>query len=880
MQDGEGDDRAAAARFTNALFIRLGERDHELGLDKRRAWPAKKRTPPGWTAGDQHLSRTIVDQDESGKPEGYLADDIEEKILRFPSAPIHGLHRLHEYHVNEGESESMHTYRVLCSPGASKFRRVFILHNGLNETEKMGLYYQLASHLIAEDQKLSDEELEKKGGTVCILRPLPGHLTRSRFYGFAETPLDHYLWDGSHLFRQFLRFMIETQWLLSAIARRSRYRCISGLNLLAEAESEAVSRVDDEILAGEMESEWKQLYEASKDEIKERQKGEGEAAKINTKTPFFLSAISSLRDVLGLEKKLSGDLADGEDELAVHVIGYSLGGFAAQSVFMSWPFLISSCSTLLSGGPLRALAPTAFADPEEWQTVLHSLRYELDEAMMEGYYRPAPASVAKNGSPVEQRVAGIELDLFLYLKRTFYEVFQQEYRGSFQTRLVAFRQRMLFVVGGNDPIVRPESVLDSGPPDGMNMLTVGGLGHFLGNRAKDDEEGAQRSFWLPEVGRLISNLADTAADNQHEERAENWLDEEMKLPPLSERRRKADGDSSPEQSELPRRLDIGERLAIQSDGKLPGALFERCLEDLLARVDARRGILFVLRNEVPTVLLSEEARRRHAAVLHHDDARIVRYIDGLCQRRKIIEDNLERVSVILPWNAKTVTEAIDAPPGHPSQSEGGGGQMPTKLTPAEIWEEFVETWGGPNSIDARHPVRIYDGQEGLERGGRPYIDPTALKEAAVKRLHLPQSFTPLKTSLPDCWIWMSPKFLLHDDEEPLDASTARRELCKIVPELYLGDGSGLITPLRKEHLRLVAVSRARYNPRYRGRLITEPVPARNLLHHATMCILGSVPFGAYDLDKREFPQEQDDQNPVEAPAPTDLTPPRSPAPRR
>jgi pimeloyl-ACP methyl ester carboxylesterase len=867
VDGARGKEEAGTTRFSNALFIQRGERDHELGLQHRewpREWRSRKNWPSWrWEPGEQHLRRRIVDQDADGKEAGYLAGDLEEKILRFPSAPIHGLHRIHEYHVNEGKSESMHTYRVLCRPGASKFRRVFIFHNGLNETEKVGLYYQLASHLIAEDQKLSRKERLEKGETVCILRPLPGHLARSRFYGFAETPLDHYLWDGSHLFRQFLRFMIETQWLLSALVRRSRYRCISGLNLLAEAENPEKSRLDDETLAQELKAQWKHLHDASREQIKQRHVGDGQPPRLNTTTPFFLSAVRSLREALGLEDKLSGDLEDGEDEMAVHVIGYSLGGFAAQSVFMSWPFLISSCSTLLSGGPLRALAPTAFADPEEWQTVLHSLRYEVDEAMMNGFYRPADSARPSADSAGEQRVAGIELDLFLYLKRTFYEVFQQEYRGSFQTRLVAFRQRMLFVVGGNDPIVRPESVLDSGPPDGVNMLAVGGLGHFLGDRAQDDEEDAQRSFWIPEVGRVISNLADTAAYNQHRERAENWLNEDMKLPSLDDRRKRR-GDVAPQQSEQPRSLEIGERLAIQSDGKLPGSLFERCLEDLLARVDARRGILFVLRNEVPTVLLDEEARRRHAAILHHDDARIVRYIDGLCQRRKLIEDNLERVSVILPWNAKTITETIDAPPGHPSQAEGGGGQMPARLTPSEIWEGFVGEWG-PSFETNPDALRIYDGREGLERGGLPYVDPTALKKAAAKRLRFPQNYKRLKTSLPDCWIWMSPKFLLHDDEEPLDTATAREELCKIVPERYLPDASGLITPLRKEHLRVVAVSRARYNPRYRGRLIAEPEAAKKILHHATMCILGSVPFEAYDLDERKFvAPEPDTQAPVEA----------------
>jgi hypothetical protein len=815
--------------YKKALVIQPAERDLNLGLDRLR-WPVKTKTPDHWEPKGSYLRRTISETPEEEEVHGaQLGCVLEEKVLRFPSAPIHGLHRIHEYHLNEGESENMHTFRVLSHPEAGKTRRVFLMHNGLNETQKMGLYYQLASHLIDQDETK---------GTVCILRPFPGHLTRSRFNDFAETPLDHYLWDGSHLFRQFLRFMIETQWLLSVIARRSSYRCISGLNLLAESDTKETSRLDDKTLAAAMETKWKQLHAASAREIPQLHGEEGDAAELRSEKdpPQFLPAIRSLRQVLGLKKKLGGDLEEGDEGLEIHAIGYSLGGFTAQSVFMSWPFLVSSCSTLLSGGPLRELAPTAFADPEEWQTVLHSLRYELDERMMNGLYRPR-----------KKLVAGIELDLFLYLKSTFYEVFQQEFRGSFQTRLKAFRRRMLFVVGGNDPIVRPDRVLDSGPPDGMNMISVGGLGHFLGNRAIDDEENAQRSFWLPRLGEVIGKLADEASKCQKEERPKNWLEPGMRVPVRAEPLTPNNGNGG----RRPKRLDIAERLAVDSDGKLPGLLFERCLDDLLVRVEAKRGVLFILRNEVPTVLLQEEAMRQHAAVLHHDDGRIVRYIEGLRLRKQLIEGNPERISIILPWNVKRITKEIDAPPGHPSQSEGGGGQMPkqSRVTPSQTWTSFRK-WAESTGSSAPDALRIYDGRLGIDQG-LPRLDFGFLEDKTRTRLRLGPG-QPLKTSLPDCWIWMSPKFLLHDDEEPLDSDIGRRELCKVLPDRYLEDDSRLISALRKDHVRIVTVSRARYNPRFRGRLIADPVAARDLLHHATTCIAGSVPFPNYDVEKRRL----------------------------
>jgi len=834
-----------ATPYATASVIREVERDFKLGLNCAN-WPEDTRPrPPGWNTnlGGGWLSRKIAMGDGEEKPKsprgkkkaaGDDGRDIKEAVLRFPSAPIHGLHRLHEYHVNEGESENFHTYRVLSHPKKRKdtrVRRIYLMHNGLNETQSMGLYYRLASYLIHQD--------DEHKGTVCILRPFPGHLGRSRFAGFAETPLDHYLWDGSHLFRQFLRYMIETQWLLSAIARRSSYRCVSGLNLLSEHKSPAKSRLEDDVLANRMWKNWGAQYQASRKAVRHWHDDQANAARVRGKPPreSFDQAIASLRRVLNLEEKLDGDLGEKDAEPDIHVIGYSLGGFTAQSVFMSWPFLIASCSTLLSGGALKELAPTAFADPEEWQTVLHSLRYELDNAMLSGRYK------AEGGDALHpKRVSGIEFDLFLFLKSTFYEVFQQEYRGSFQTRLASFRRRMLFIVGGNDPIVRPKSVLDSGPPDGINMFAIGGLGHFLGGRSRDDEEEQQRSFWLPEMGRLIDTLANEAATRLAADRQENWLGPGMKLPTAPRAETQA----------ALGRLNTTERMEVDGDGALSAALFQRCLDDLLARTEARRGILFVLRNEVPTVLIDDDAIQQLAAGLHHDDAGITAYIEGLRRRRRLIRDNPERVSLILPWNVRTILENMDAHPGHPSQSEGAGGQIPKRVKPAETWKKFNESCVTLTN-EAPHAVRICDGRQGVcESSGWPLVDTTALADVARARLEGkgPTGRLPVKPSLPDCWVWMSPDFLGQDMDETLTVEAGRSRLCKVVAEEY-EDENVLSNRLRRDQLRIVTVSRARYNPRFRGRLVVNPRVARPLLLHITLCIAASFPFQEYDLEKGE-----------------------------
>jgi pimeloyl-ACP methyl ester carboxylesterase len=800
------------ALLHDARGIGNAERDFKLDLGNTQ-WPTA--TPEGWTAGDGCLFRSIEDD------EGTLDCPLTEYAFRFPSAPLHGLQRLHEYHVNLDYSENLHTYRVISHPDRSgPAQRIVLLHNGLNELDRMGLYYELASHLIAQDESK---------GTVCVLRPLPGHLTRAPFPMFAETPLDRYLWDGSHLFRQFIRYMVETQWFLSVLARRSTYRCPSGIGLLAESDDPERGRLDDDDLAREMHQAWHELYEASDDVLSSVQKDQQHAASMR-KPPVeavFHDSIRSLRKVLQFDRehcpRLGGEFDVDDPEPAIHVIGYSLGGFVAQSVFMSWPFMIASCSTLLSGGALRELAPTAFADPEEWQTVLHSLRYELDHAMMSD----------DRYNVKDDKVAGVEYDLFLYFAKTFYEVFQQDYRGSFQSRIEAFRRRMLFIVGGNDPIVRPKNVLDSGPPGGMNMLMIGGLGHFLHGRASDEEEKEQRSFWIPEVSRLIDRFADAAAANQRQELVGTWLDDEMRLP--------ARPVTPPKPVE---RLSVSERLAVERDGALSGELFQRCLEDLLARQEKGDGLLFILRNEVPTLLLDDDAILEHAMALHHEDVGITRYSDGLSARRGVLEAHGDRTCVILPWNARNITTTMDARAGHPSQAESAGGQMPRRTKPEDTWKNCLDTC---NKLTDQAPdsVRVFDGRE---KGEWPDINAHAaqrLLETATEAMHGER--LEAVAALPDCWMWMSRKFLGIGPDSKIDIVEGRRRLCDQVVNYY-SDSSALDGMLRDDALRIVTVSRARYNPRFRGRIIVEEKPVKELLLHASLCIAASVPFAAYDLD--------------------------------
>lgn len=848
-----------------ARSIRLGEwdaEDAEQTLSARK-WPEEGAGRKGWrrSVGNGSYSRIVKKpEDFHDNWEGEL-ETLREQVLRFPSAPIHGLHRLSQEHVNMGPVESFHTFRILSHPDRrGKVKRIFLLHNGLNETQKMGLYYRLAFFLIDQDKD-----------SICILRPFPGHLTRSASIGLAETPLDHYLWDGLHLFRQFLRYMIETRWLLSSIVRYSTYRCVSGSGLLGERVELDKSRLDPKTLGDAIAAEWTDLYEASKKAIEKQDGGSPQMPKKVPHKDAFKQAVTSLRDVLRLDQydPVDGISYENNSEPELHVIGYSLGGFAAQSVFMSWPFLVSSCSTLLSGGALRELSPTAFADPEEWQTVLHSLRYELDDAMLDWRFTP-PKECPEDREEEDPRVAGIDPNLFLFLKRTFYEVFEQEYRGSFQTRLVAFRQRMLFIVGGNDPIVRPQSVLDAGPPDGINLIAIGGLGHFLESSPKGRSEKEQRLFWLPEIGRTIGKLADKAATEHRKGLAETWLDENYLVPePKTAKDQDQEGEQvegreqeqeKPEESEdaaaTVERLTIAERLAVAKNGSLPSRIFQRSLDDLLARVveQPSEGLLFILKNEAPTFLLDPRALQQHAAALYHEDVGIVKHVREVRSRIPAITKARKRICVVLPWNIETVTRYIDAGLQHPSQSESSGEQMIEVPNSEETWDNLKDTCMEWTKGEHEDSIRVFDGRDGVDAalGAREEIG--KLSAAARVFLGIDKLDEPIKPALPDCWVWMSNEFLGLSKLETPSIDEGRSRLCKRIPELLDRGEEGeksaeveanIAEHLRKDDLRMVTISRARYNPRYRGRIIVEPRPAQELLLRVALCIAASAPFGDY-----------------------------------
>jgi pimeloyl-ACP methyl ester carboxylesterase len=707
-----------------------------------------------------------------------------------------------------------------------RVRHVYLLHNGLNETKDLLFHYRLAAWII-----------DGREDAVCIIRPLPGHLTRYPFDGsFSETPLDSYLRDPMELFRQFLRYMIEMQWLLSIILPRSHYAVSAGGRLLpTAATNEPVDDATDAKLVDALSDEWLAAFESSSDKADES--GRNQVSKMPVSHTEMEKIVDDIRGLLGWSAAPSGRgpaaIADTatENEFAeypyVHVVGYSMGGFMAQAGFFGWPQAISSCTNLFAGGAIRDLAPTAFAHPEEWQAVLHALRYELDGALAAQFLSMDP----KEGIT---RIAGIEPNDFGYLKRIFYEVFLQYYRGGYSSRVAEFSRRLLFVVGGDDPIVRTENVLDASPPEGITLLQLADVSHFPSGAAwKEDAqrqvERDQRTFWLPEIGGVIARFSVRAESTLQSSLAACWNDVEA----VSAEARKA-GTAKPA-GPRDRPVQAGDN----QEG-LENRVFERELDSLLEVVGSDPpGWLLISRNEIPPVFLGPEGFRFHARALHHSEELIYTYCQSLAVRATQLRDLEKRMTLLLPeqtaaWFANlNLREKLFARSETP-----GAAQIPTALELAEMMSYFTKCWVNTEAVRGVHATE-YQGDELVKFG--------ELGEAETRRLKTNKLSL---TILPDVWIGISQSL---SERMRLGGRDDRGEnegaVVDWVTRLAQDDSEAtdeLRSALDKNDLVVVKVSAAELNPRYRGhRLRDHTVVSRVLRHWAVAYRASTSPL---DLD--------------------------------
>jgi hypothetical protein len=779
-----------------------------------------------------------------------------------------------------------------------QIKHVYLLHNGLNETSDLLFHYRLAAWII-----------NRRPDAVCILRPLPGHLTRYPFEGpYAAKPLDDYLHDPADLFRQFLRHMLETQWLLSALVPRSQYLIAAGTELLGEAAPQGgehpikTGRTEDAHLASAMDKAWQAAFDsnllpasdgsaqagkgapagegtavcesaatgeaaaageagASETDAGEADNPEGadsiqadpseteRAAGGETDTREFSmqvvtkemieELVTDLRQLLDWQPALFSDkprvppASDAPAELeppCIHAVGYSMGGFVAQAVFFAWPFAVSSCTNLFAGGALRDLAPTAFAHPEEWQAVLHALRYELDRAFRDGYLSPSP----------EGLVAGIEQPLFGYFTRIFYEVFLQYYRGGYSSGVAEFSRRLLFVVGGDDPIVRTKNVLDAGPPKGMTLFQIADVSHFPGGRPggtaeSKNVESEQRKHWLPEVGRVLANFSEHSERLLNRTLADSWG---VYL---------GEGGSEPV-------ADIGASVpevhGEHGPGMLDSATFATEMNSLIKQAlptdeeSDTRGWLLIARNEVPPAFLERQAFLIYAQAVHHSEEEITRYIRVLRAHAKWLSDKPDRVSLLIPQESEWWFEKQGERERFFSKSEtASAARMPEVKIAKDMWAHFEREWIKKQAVRLVPPFEY-------EPGALGEIGRSEAKRLNVEMISL--------TSLPDVWIALSDEAFRSIVGEGYGREKVEKEVIewainlsrewteealKKARERRSGKSTGSLEEKKKTRLlelkqwmdsgavRAIEVSGAELNSRYRGRLLLKETDVRRAIIH-------------------------------------------------
>ena len=358
-------------------------------------------------------------------------------------------------------------------------------------------------------------------------------------------------------------------------------------------------------LAKEIHSRWKDAFVANK-ENKEANAG------MPVEECGIKRAILAIRYLLGWEapsqQRLKTIFSEGPspNDLipSIHVIGYSLGGFVAQSVFFSWPFAIASCTYFCSGGALREIKPKEFAHPEEWQTVMYTLRFELESSMMQ-------KRLLLKGR--KRKVAGIAPHDFSYFYRLFHEVFLQEFPGTYRSKVSEYLRRLLFVVGGSDPIVSTNSVLKASPEEGINLIQVANLGHFVRHPYPDWQD-----FWLPKIAYVVKEFSKRGEDHLSKTLHDNWLRKTR-----TENNEYVSGHVD----------DMGAHRSPRTDKALASRDFQKELREMVEMLKGG-GWLFLLRNDIPLALQGKQRLRR--GMLHHEDAHIHKYLDGLRDRELIM----------------------------------------------------------------------------------------------------------------------------------------------------------------------------------------------------------------------------------------------------
>lgn len=753
-----------------ASVIKPHERDFPLRLHNED-WGS--RPIAGWEWG--HGLNAHEAASTTNKPFCHYRDiefptpsqaELREYLLRWPSAPVYGLNRKWRYEVTLDRG-NFFTLRVLRGKDRAvegfASQRLYFVHNGLNEVDNFRFYYQLASHLISANPN-----------AAVVIVPSPGHLSRYPIpSGYGELPLERYLSDPGDLFRQYVRSLYELEWIFAALAPEKLPRDLCGLypHGLSEDYRFRQSGGSGDLDAGALHNanlhpraqrilaDFLILHELSYRAVLPSLEKDafGESAE-----PAQIAA-----DVERLRYSVYGrySLSD-NDKVRGHSIGYSLGGFVAQSALFNWPSWIAGCTAICSGGPLSSIRLEKFAHPSEWDAVLQGLRYEIPNSLLKRAAAASDSTIEMNlpeGTVTAQSlscevntVAGLPAARFRPFLRSFFEVLLQDSTGSYAQRLEEYVDRVLFVVGGEDPIIKPETVLAAGPATGHNFLQVAHLSHFV-NQADQEFE----LHWLPRIAFLVDLIA-TRSEQHLQSPANTRVLKESRLP-------------------KPRR---------ESDETLTSARFSEEVIQIIKSLTSsssdgveRAGHLWLSQSMPPTILFPSEAARHEAVRLHYNsvDAQVFAGRWGDLSERLLAQQH-QLTAVVSFLGSKLFAED---PEPVPRYSVVVDGMLPVRDTFLSILRETERRWlkpGGRGESDALRYFVLEDESDFFLNGApldqsdgagssvlsaakalvheiqkcsyaRDSIDTqTTLGEDASKRF-------PVTNVVPDSWIFVSPDAL-------------------------------------------------------------------------------------------------------------------------
>jgi hypothetical protein len=243
--------------------------------------------------------------------------------------------------------------------------------------------------------------------------------------------------------------------------------------------------------------------------------------------------------------------------------------------------------------------------------------------------------------------------------------------------------------------------------------------------------------------------------------------------------------------------------------------------------------------------------QRRARALFYDDRRIVDYCRAVALRAASFNEPSLGATLVLPWNAYDLMNTLDPPHRFPSQSEAAVGQLSEEIKIEETWDDCERKLETRDS-DSRGSVLIFDGREPVEvtGAGRPRAG------AFIKKLEGTAGAPLYVTSLPDCCVWVGPGFFGDDKAKkrlPAEAHEAFLDQMQRCQETT----KELAQHLQTGQVRVIKVSRARYNPRFAGSLLQNVRAVEQVLTHVALCLAGAQSFADFDRDQEGWSSKPD-----------------------